>query len=145
MEETSFLQQIKLAVDLLRLGLPKAHDVGDDEALVQIEEAIKLIGSCMNKQGHGEQGAKASEEVAQILSSCGTAKVFFDLMYDLRQCMSKKTWSCIMALRTACITLTGTFDSFCLDLYSAGFMVILMKELKIYSKVCLEQNVCYHR
>lgn len=133
--------RIKLAVDLLRMGLP---DVKEDEALVQIEDALKLIGGCcVKKQGEGKHGPEESKEVAETLSNCGTAKVFFNLMSELRASMSKKTWPCMMALRMACITLTDAFDSFCLDLCSAGFMVIFRKELKLYSKVSLEQNVSY--
>lgn len=139
MEEASFLQQIKLATDVLRrLGIPDDH-LHEDRALLQIENAIKVIEGC--SQRVDEENAKT--KIAQALSSCGTASVFSNLMQCLRTHMNKKSWPCIMALRSACITLTNTFDVFCNDLCSVGFLVVLLKELKFYSKVHLNGNVSH--
>ncbi len=130
MEEA--LQEVKIATDLLRLS----DNHLDDGALLQIESAIKYCSQQVDGQ---------DAKVAQVLSSCDAASVFSDLMQTLRAHMNKKSWPCIMALRSACIMLTNTFDSFCSDLCSVGFLTVLLKELKFYSRVHLEGKVsCSH-
>ena len=132
MEETALLRQLSLSIKLLKLET-SGNFLKDDKTLLQMESAVKFIGGCTGQR----------ETVSQALSSYDVASVLKELMQTLRRHMNKRTWPCVMALRSACISLTNSFGSFCNDLCSVGFITILVKELKVYSKVKLEQNVSF--
>lgn len=133
MERTAVSQQITLANDFL---LQISEDCLNDTILSQIENEIKTIADL-------SQQSVNKMQISELLSNIGIAFTLYKVMKILRATYNVKNWPCLFALRSTCITLSAHFESFCKDLCSAGFITTLIKELKLYEKVHLAQNVSY--
>jgi len=128
------LQQISLAVEFLK----EASKIDlSARNLSQIEDTLKSIQSLTCQFVKHED----LQQIAYHLSSVGTASVFLKVMRALKTHYNVKNWPCLFALRAASMSLSNQFESFCNDLGYAGFVTVLVNELKLYEKAQLAQNV----
>ena len=109
-----------------------------DTELDRVKESVETIKiSC----AHNDGNVAATQETVRYLSDMGLATILLRIMQSLKSRISSKTWPCLQAIRSVCIDLSARFDSFCADLCSAGFVKVLIHELKLYQKTTLAQNV----
>lgn len=128
------LQQISLAVGFLK----EASKVDlSARNLSQMEDTLKSIESLTCHFVKAED----LQQIAYHLSRVGAATVLLKVMRALKTHFNVKNWPCLFALRTASMSLSNQFESFCSDLGYVGFVTVLVNELKLYEKTQLAQNV----
>ena len=76
------------------------------------------------------------------LSSLGVAKILLEVTRSvLKLGFNAETWPSLHALRSACISLSDRFESFCADFGSTGFLASPANELRRYVKANFSENV----
>lgn len=137
MEIETTLKRLNLAIDLLQQVTQDC--VTDTMILSKIEEGVETISKlCL-------QTDEEDEAISEFLSKASTVSSLGRVMLILKNGYNPKCWPALFALRTACISLSDRFKGFCQQLCTSGFVTLLVKELKFYERMKLQdQSVSYN-
>lgn len=133
--DQKLLQQTILASEVLK-EISRGTIV-TDEKLLQVRDAVDSIVDVIRQLKSDAERQQFGEQ----LSACHSAAAFTNIMKALQKKCTAQNWPCIATLRSACISLSALFDSFCNDLYAAGCITMLLSQLELSGRVQNINNV----
>jgi len=134
--DEKLLQQTTLANEILKQISAEANIV-DETLLSQVRDAVNNIVDATRQLSND----KETQQFGQQLLTGRTALLFTSIMKVVQKKCTAQSWPCIATLRSACITLSAQFESFCSDLYQAGCISMLLSQLELSGKVQNINNV----
>ena len=123
------LKQATLAIEILRQISTDTNIL--DDSLSQVKDAVNSIVDVLKQLSNDME----REQFGQQLTTGHVASMFTNIMKVLQKNCTAQNWPCIATLRTACIALSAQFESFCSDLYTAGCITMLLKQLELSGRV----------
>ena len=133
--DEKLLLQLTLASEILKQISEDANLL--DKNVLQVNGAVNSIVDVSGQ-------LRSDAEIQQFrlhLSTNRTALIFTNIMKMLQNKCTSQNWPCIVTLRSACITLSAQFESFCSDLYLAGCITMLLTHLELSGRVQNTNNV----